>query len=55
MVAATGGNDTNPFTSNDSVVSTGSSIAAPRTKADRVLIAHGMVLSLAAFTFCHFM
>ncbi|KAH0602266.1 uncharacterized protein H6S33_009876 [Morchella sextelata] len=46
MVAATGGNDTNPFTSNDSIVSTGSSIAAPRTKADRVLIAHGVIMGV---------
>lgn len=32
----------------------GVSVAPPRTKADKVLIAHGMILSFAASAFYHF-
>jgi len=37
--------------SSGSDIRSGSSIAPPRTKADKVLIAHGMVLSLASYAF----
>lgn len=55
----------NPFLTSGTSTSTGGtssatgsepgvSIAPPRTKADKVLIAHGMILSFAAFAFHHF-
>src|SRR5207302_10810812 len=50
VTRATGGDEQNPFAnlSSSSVSNTG--IAPPRTKADKVLIAHGMVFRLAMYS-----
>lgn len=50
-VSTTGGPSAGPGT--PSTGNVGASVAPPRTKADKVLIAHGMILSFAA-SFCHF-
>lgn len=47
------GSNTNSSTS-AATGSTGVSVAPPRTKADKILIAHGMILSIITLTFYHF-
>jgi len=51
LTQATGGDSQNPFASLNSTSSASgsSSIAAPLTKADKVLIAHGMIFSFASY------
>jgi hypothetical protein len=65
LVRATGGDTTNPFLAANGATPTGgvtnnnqntgntggSSVAAPQTKADKVLIAHGMLLAISSYMF----
>lgn len=51
-ISTTGGPSTGSAT--PSIGNVDTSVAPPRTKADKVLIAHGMILSFAASAFYHF-
>lgn len=59
LVRATGGDTTNPFvtasgaspTDTNQNTTGGSSVAAPQSKADKVLIAHGMLVAISSYMF----